>query len=336
MMARARNIKPAFFTNEDLAEVVPEARLLFIGLWTLADREGRLEDRPKRIKGEIFPYDNFDCDVLLAALAERNLITRYSVNGCKYLLVNNFVKHQNPHPKEKESELPGLPCNYMASSGKAGTSPADTSESPFPLPPSLSPKESTTACASEIDQKSKKIELQPKQNQEHPSQAATPHATRAPSPSNDTPDAATHRNASNGEFGDCPQPATPARSAPLVAYPPELAGFTFKQFFEAEWIPAQTAKSAKGFPPSLQQIQAVLEHYRTVGELTAVSMLRKCIANGWPAIGPKDAFGKPIDQSNGDGMKPSGKAKLTEAERLQRLEANISKRKAATNERERI
>ena len=49
-MARARNIKPGFFKNEFLAEMPCEVRLLFIGLWTLADREGRLEDRPKRIK----------------------------------------------------------------------------------------------------------------------------------------------------------------------------------------------------------------------------------------------------------------------------------------------
>ena len=39
-MSRSRNIKPGFFKNEHLAECQPLARLLFIGLWTLADREG--------------------------------------------------------------------------------------------------------------------------------------------------------------------------------------------------------------------------------------------------------------------------------------------------------
>ena len=61
-MARSRNIKPGFFTNDGLAELPFEVRLLFIGLWTLADREGRLEDRPKRIRMEIFPGDNVDVD----------------------------------------------------------------------------------------------------------------------------------------------------------------------------------------------------------------------------------------------------------------------------------
>jgi len=50
-MARSRNIKPGFFRNEMLAECSPLARLLFAGLWCLADRFGRLEDRPKRICG---------------------------------------------------------------------------------------------------------------------------------------------------------------------------------------------------------------------------------------------------------------------------------------------
>ncbi|MDI9733891.1 hypothetical protein QM259_16735 [Acinetobacter baumannii] len=49
-MARSRNIKPSFFMNEDIIELPFEARLLFIGLWILADREGRLENRPKKIK----------------------------------------------------------------------------------------------------------------------------------------------------------------------------------------------------------------------------------------------------------------------------------------------
>lgn len=67
-MARARNIKPGFFANEDLAECDPLARLLFAGLWCLADREGRLEDRPKRIRAELLPYDSCDADELLNQL----------------------------------------------------------------------------------------------------------------------------------------------------------------------------------------------------------------------------------------------------------------------------
>ena len=105
-MARARNIKPGFFRNADLVELPMEARLLFIGLWTLADREGRLEDRPKQIKMEIFPADSVDCDVLLVRLASTGMVVRYEVDGKRYLQVVNFTKHQNPHRDEKASTVP--------------------------------------------------------------------------------------------------------------------------------------------------------------------------------------------------------------------------------------
>jgi len=105
-MARARNIKPSFFTNEQLAECSSWARLLFIGLWTIADREGKLEDRPKRIKIELLPYDDCNVDELLDELHGQELIIRYEVEGNKYILIPRFVKHQNPHQKEMARDYP--------------------------------------------------------------------------------------------------------------------------------------------------------------------------------------------------------------------------------------
>lgn len=106
-MARARNIKPGFFKNEELAECTPWGRLCFAGLWTLADREGRLEDRPKRIKGELFAYDSVEVDPLLIELAGRGFILRYDApDGRKLIQIIEFAKHQNPHHREPESELP--------------------------------------------------------------------------------------------------------------------------------------------------------------------------------------------------------------------------------------
>lgn len=106
-MARARNIKPSFFTNETLAEVEPLGRILFAGLWTIADREGRLERRPKRIKTEILPYDECDIAALLQQLERKGFIVRYIVGGIEYVQVLSFTKHQNPHVKEAASTVPG-------------------------------------------------------------------------------------------------------------------------------------------------------------------------------------------------------------------------------------
>ena len=103
---RTRNIKPGFFKNEELAEIEPLGRLLFAGLWCMADREGRLCDRPKRIKVEILPYDDCDVDALLNQLASKGFIVRYKVNDEAYIQIVNFSKHQNPHKNEPQSSIP--------------------------------------------------------------------------------------------------------------------------------------------------------------------------------------------------------------------------------------
>ena len=108
-MARARNIKPGFFDNEILGELPALTRLLFIGLWCLADREGRLQDRPKRIKKELLGYDDVtadDVDTMLQQLNDNGFIQRYEIAGERYIQVTNFLKHQNPHCKEQASVIP--------------------------------------------------------------------------------------------------------------------------------------------------------------------------------------------------------------------------------------
>ena len=111
---RARNIKPGFFKNEDLAECDLQTRLLFIGLWCMADREGRLEYRPKRIKAEVMPYDNCNIEKLLTQLADKNFIQIYTVSSGKYISILNFGKHQNCHIKEAASTIPA-PCEHDTS-----------------------------------------------------------------------------------------------------------------------------------------------------------------------------------------------------------------------------
>jgi hypothetical protein len=106
-MARARNIKPGFYKNEDLAECDVWTRFIFPGLWMMADRNGRLEDRPKRIKAEILPFDAVDVEPLLRELAAHQFIQRYEVGGVRYIQILRFSAHQTPHYSEKESGIPG-------------------------------------------------------------------------------------------------------------------------------------------------------------------------------------------------------------------------------------
>lgn len=142
-MARARNIKPGFFANEELVELPFATRLLFIGLWTLADREGRLEDRPKRIKMALFPADNLDVEEALSSLAASGFLTRYEHDGERYIQVTSFAKHQNPHRDEKASTIPA-PCKHSANTvqeqSKHGGNRADSLIPDSPNPSSLNPE----------------------------------------------------------------------------------------------------------------------------------------------------------------------------------------------------
>lgn len=105
-MARIRSIKIGFFTNEDLARLSPWHRLLFAGLWVIADKAGRLEYRPQRIKAQLFPYDSVDIVDLLDGLERSGFIQRYEVKRQGYIAVLAFLEHQHPHHKEPESALP--------------------------------------------------------------------------------------------------------------------------------------------------------------------------------------------------------------------------------------
>ncbi len=109
-MARARNIKPAFFLNTDLSEIEPLGRLAFIGLWTIADYKGCIEANLKRIKAQILPYDNCDIESIMIKLEQFRFIRYYFVQGVKYIKILNFEKHQNPHKNEKQagSNIPDI------------------------------------------------------------------------------------------------------------------------------------------------------------------------------------------------------------------------------------
>lgn len=145
-MARARNIKPGFFKNEALADLAFEYRLLFIGLWTLADRQGRLEDRPKKIRMELFPADDVDCEEGLQALAGASLIVRYAVQGIAYVWIPTFAEHQTPHPRELASTIPPYLGDTQAAPAKeanpfAGDAQAEPGTDPISTKAQASPSD---------------------------------------------------------------------------------------------------------------------------------------------------------------------------------------------------
>lgn len=105
-MPRKRTISPEFFTDEDIGDLHPLERLLFIGMWCHADKAGRMKDKPRTIKSCCLPYDDVDIDAALNKLAGCGFIFRYEVDGEQCIQIRTWERHQNPHHTEKDSELP--------------------------------------------------------------------------------------------------------------------------------------------------------------------------------------------------------------------------------------
>ena len=97
---------------------------MFVGLWTLADRDGRLEDRPRQIKLNLYPADNFDVSALLDELVNAKddsgmgIIIRYEAEDKKCVWIPKFTLHQTPHNKEKPSSLPAFDAKAQKLLGK--------------------------------------------------------------------------------------------------------------------------------------------------------------------------------------------------------------------------
>lgn len=108
MPGRIRSVKPELWLHERLAELPLEARYAFIGLFCHADREGRFEWRPGRLKALIYPYESLERDFadLLELLRAGGFITRYSVDGKVYGYFPGWKRHQVINNRERESDLP--------------------------------------------------------------------------------------------------------------------------------------------------------------------------------------------------------------------------------------
>jgi hypothetical protein len=123
-VARKRDLKHSFFTNEDLADLHPLTRLMFQAMWCVADRRGILADRPRRIKIECLPFDDHDVEGALTDLERGGFITRYEVGGVAVIQVCNWRSWQGggsyrpprPYWSADEREYIGViqrdPCAY--------------------------------------------------------------------------------------------------------------------------------------------------------------------------------------------------------------------------------
>jgi len=106
---RARNIKPAFFLDDDILELEPLERIFFAGLWCASDGYGRLVNKPKQLKRTILPDDEFDAGRALKRMHEIGIVILYSINGIDLMQIAGFQRHQSPMMNEKNAGSQ-IPC----------------------------------------------------------------------------------------------------------------------------------------------------------------------------------------------------------------------------------
>ena len=96
-------MKPELWQDEKVGGLSRDARLLFIGLITLVDDDGRFRDLPISVLGHVFPYDNDAIKKLerwMGELTDSGLVVRYSADGVSYGAIPTFRDHQRiSHPK---------------------------------------------------------------------------------------------------------------------------------------------------------------------------------------------------------------------------------------------
>lgn len=110
---RIRSLKPEMWQDEKVGRLSLGARLLFVGLISLADDEGRFRALPVVMLAHVFPYDPGavrKLDAWTDELLGEGLIALYSADGTRYGLLPGFTEHQRIN-RPTPSELPAPSVN---------------------------------------------------------------------------------------------------------------------------------------------------------------------------------------------------------------------------------
>lgn len=111
MRPRIRTIKPEMWEDEKIVALSRDARLLLLGLVTMADDEGRFRARRTTILGHVLPGDSDapkKVDGWIREIQEQGIVVFYVADGTPYGAFRHWRRHQKinrPNP----SELPPPP-----------------------------------------------------------------------------------------------------------------------------------------------------------------------------------------------------------------------------------
>lgn len=108
-MARKRMIDPNIWQSEDFSKLSTLGKLVFIGLFSLADDEGRGRCNPVYLKSILFPYEegirSADIDKTLSEISSNMSVIFYSCDGSSYYSLYNWNTWQKID-RPSESKIP--------------------------------------------------------------------------------------------------------------------------------------------------------------------------------------------------------------------------------------
>jgi len=115
-MARKRMIDPNIWQSEDFSKLSTLGKLVFIGLFSLADDEGRGRCNPIYLKSTLFPYEegirSADIDKTLSEISSNMSVIFYSCDGSNYYSLYNWSTWQKID-RPSQSKIPEYDKNGM-------------------------------------------------------------------------------------------------------------------------------------------------------------------------------------------------------------------------------
>ncbi len=105
---KTRLLHPSFFTDNKVAALSPNAKVLLLGLWLRCDDYGRALYLPKLIAGEVFPLEQVDIESLLNEVIGGQFIEVYEVAEQMFYQVPSWERWQKPKYQGKTT-IPAPP-----------------------------------------------------------------------------------------------------------------------------------------------------------------------------------------------------------------------------------
>lgn len=128
-MAKIRSIKPSFWEDEKIGSLPPEARLLYIGTWSIADDNGVLRGNPAYIRSQLFAYDEevtaADVRRWIELLTAERMLVPFTHRGERYLLVRRFRDHQKIDARYATELIPFAEVEAALAEAEAANALAD-------------------------------------------------------------------------------------------------------------------------------------------------------------------------------------------------------------------